>query len=651
MEIKFLTIKQVSDFFEENPAVHSCIEDLIEHSIASKRTSFSKQKYLKEFDCLKEFNIVTKEFEESFVLDYNQLPVSYVLIEIAEATMKEKVPIESIPCLSFANKFAEEIRKPEIRTFWYSDLKIQLESYLLVFLHQIHFVDITAFVDGITEEMKDQNPDVRSVDLTYKHVFSYLSDSEEKLSSIIIKMLSSDRTIDTARQSLQSIGKVNPTKAISLFNYFKEHGAAKQKDILNNLLNGLFYIDEAYYLNEAILLFDDNPLEGLFAITWFKYTNAKQIKDAFEFINNHPTNELELLQNIPTFYIRLIENVNTPEEIKTECFKYIGEYTKYEDLQLRNYLVWRTGMISGHDKEKYELLSIFMSWGKPDFLKDYFSHFESPKYLFELVRDSYLHHGMSVDMDLLRDALHSQYYNNQKEFSQELLGLLSDNIAIIRFAGIQVLMSRHGGLYEVDFLQLDETHQLRIIETLLPVPTNIEELLPLILTLKESSFPNVKSTLEENLKDLIWAYDYNLIELVEKFIDVSQDTDKQMLKSLNDSYLVYKNEKESKSKIKEFNPIENERENVDYFFRLVYEKNAELMEQAQSKSFFSMIAKNINVIRGSGFTSEGNTNISLMGQVGKSWLIDQRYSINPDKYEWQFKMNAIAKNYKSEQEG
>ena len=395
---------------------------------------------------------------------------------------------------------------------------------------------------------------------------------------------------------------------------------------------------------------NENPIEGLFAITWFNYTNSEQIKTAFDFVTKQTITELTFLQNIPTFYIRLIDNKFTAENIKRECFKYIGEFTKHEDSQLRNNLVWRTGMINGFDKEKYELLPNFMSWGKPYFLRDYFSHFDSPKYLFELVRESYLRHGMSVDVELLKDALHSQYYQNPKEFAQELLGLLSDNIAIIRFAGIQVMMSRHGGLYEVDFLQLDEAHQLRIIETLLPLPTNIEELLPLILTLRQSSFYRVKDTLEKQLKDLIWAYDYNLIELVEKFVDVSQDAGKQLIESLNASYLIYKDEKESKSKIRELNPIENELENVDYFFRLEHEKNAELMEQAQSKSFLSMLAKNINIIRGSGFTSEGNSNISLMGQVGKSWLIDQRYSINPDKYEWHFKMNAIAKNYKSETE-
>lgn len=650
MGINLLKIKEVKDFIEENYKIHCYITQLIKDSIKTKKNSFSKERYKKEYDCLKDFHLINRESSEHFLLDYNQLPVCYVLTEIAEATMQEKVPTEPIACLIFANKFAEEIRKPEIRTFWYSDLEIQLESYLLVFLHQIHFVDITAFVDGITEEMKDQIPDVRGVDNTYRYIFSYLSDSEERMSSMIIKMLSNERTIDTAKQCLQSIGKINPAKAVSLYKYFKENGAAKQNDILHNMLNGLFYLDESYYLNEAFNLFNENPIEGLLAITWFNYTSPEQIKTAFDFVTKQTINELAFLQILPTFYIRLIENKNTSDEIKTKCFKYIGEFTKHEDPQLRNNLVWRTGMINGFDKEKYDLLPNFMAWGKPYFLRDYFSHFNSPKYLFELVKDSYLHHGMSVDMDLLKEALHSQFYQNPNEFSKELLSLLSDNIAIIRFAGIQVLMSRHGGLYEVDFLQLDEVHQLRIIETLLPLPTNIEELLPLILTLRKSSYQVVQNTLEEQLKDLIWAYDYNLIKLVEKFIDVTKEKDTQLIESLNASYLIYKKEKDAKSKIKELNPIENELENVDYFFRLEHEKNAELMEQAQSKSFLSMLAKNIHVIRGSGFTSEGNTNISIMGQVGKSWLIDQRYSINPDKYEWHFKMNAIAKNYKSEGE-
>ncbi len=229
MEIKFLTIKQVKDFVEANPDVHNYIKDLIKHSIKSKKTSFSKEKYLKEYDCLKEFNFVNRESDKSFLLNYNQLPVCCVLAEIAEATMHEKVPIEPIACLIFANKFAEEIRKPEIRTYWYSDLEIQLESYLLIYLHQIHLVDITDFVEGITEEMKEEIPDVRSVDMTYKHVFSYLSDDEERMSSTIIKMLSSERTIDTARQALQDIGKKTLQKLFHYISILKKQEQQSKK--------------------------------------------------------------------------------------------------------------------------------------------------------------------------------------------------------------------------------------------------------------------------------------------------------------------------------------------------------------------------------------------------------------------------------------
>jgi hypothetical protein len=649
MGTRYLKIEDIKIFFQENPIIHNYIEELIKHSISVKRTSFSKKKFAKEYEALKKFEVINRESEETFLLDYSQLPVSYVLTEIAEVTMQEIAPTTAIGCLQFANRFTKEIRKPEERTFWYSDLETQLESYLLIYLHQAYSFDVTSFIEGITEEMKDEIPEVRAVDMVYGYVFPYLTDNEERMFATITSMLSGETTTDTAQHTLQSIGKINPAKASSLYNYCKTNGGIKHKNLFHNILKGLYYLDESFYLNEAFQLFNENTTEGLLAIISFQYTNLEHIEKAFEFVASQSIAEVDFLQNAPTFYIRIIENKNTSEDIRRQCFKHLSDYAKYDDQQLRNNLVWRTGMIDGYDKEKYELLDDFMSWeGTPYFLKNYFDRFKSPSYLFELVKNSYLQHGMNVDMSLLKEALHSQYYHNPKEFGRELLNLLSDNIAIVRFAGVQVLTSRHGGLYEVDFLELDEIHQLRVIETLLPLPTNIEELMPLILTLRKSSFNGVKNSLYKQLNELIWAYDYNLIELVEKFIDIELDADKELLEFLNTSYSIYKNEKEIKKRVKELNPIENELLNVDLFYRLENEKNAELMEKAQANSIFSKIAKNVSVIRGSGFSSEGKSDISMMGQIGKSWLIDQRYSINPDKYEWSFRMNAIARNYKNE---
>ena len=646
MNKTFLSINETAEFINNNPTIQSYIKTLIKASISIKKTAFAKAKFTKEFELLQQFELVREGLADFFILNYECLPVCYVLAEVAEEIMGEKIPIEPIPCLNFANRFAEEIRKPAIRTYWYSGLEIQFESYLLVYLHQVHHLDVINFVQNITDEMANENSDLKSVDLSLRNVFYFLNDTDEKLFSIIVSMLSSDRTKQAAYEALQNIGKVNPERADAFYVYSKRNNAIQHPEYLFHILNGLFYLNEPFYLNEAFEIFDKNPVESLLAIAWFDYSDSEQIRKAFEFINNKSIKEIEYLRNLPIFYSRLIENKNTPEGIKQKCFKLIRNLTTQEDSVLRNNLLFRTRMIKGYDKEKYELLHDFMAWGSPSVLNDYFNYFNSAHYLFELIRSSFLVHGMSVDMDLLKNAIHGQYLSTPKEFNQELLKLLTDNIAIIRFAGIQVMMSKYGGVYEVNFLELDEDLQIRAIETLLPLPINIEELLPLNLELRKSPFEKVKIKLEESLKELIWAYDYHLIELLKKHIDINAEADKKLFDTINQAYEVYLDEKERKNKIKELNPLENELDQIEMFFRLEHEKQAESMEEVQSKSVFAQIAKNISVIRGSGFNTEQNTNISIMGMVGASRLIDQRYSINPDKFEWDFKMNALNKNYK-----
>lgn len=643
---QFLTIEAVKGFYKNNGKIYECLKDLITHCINVKHLSFSKQKFQKEYQTLQTHDLVSRESSDSFQLDYKMLPVCYVLSEIAEETLQKKIPDDPINALKFANVFCEEIRKPNVRTWWYSDLEIQLESYLLVYLNQLNGVDVTAFIMSITEEMRDQIPDVRGTDLSYKHAFAYLNDNINQLFNAVTFLLSNDRSKHAGWDSLQNIGLINPGKGLQLYEYSKENGAININGFLPNLLIGLYRSNAIYCLNEAIAFFDENPNQSLLAISWFDYSDSAQITTAFDFITKQHITDTEYMRNSPIFYTRIIENQNTPEGIKQKCFKIIEELTKQEDEILRSNLVWRTSMIKGYDKEKYELLPNFMAWGRAHFLKDYFDHFDSPAYLFELIRQSYLYHGINTDFLLFKEALHGQYLLHQAEFEKQLLQLLADDIAIIRFAGIQILTSRYNGVYNANFLDLDEQHQIRVIETLLPLPVNIEDLLPLTLQLRSSPFENVREKLKAELTELIRAYDHKIIELTSNYLDQNNENDKSLLESLNEAYVIYHHEQEEKNKINEFNPLQNELEYVELFFRLEQEKQAEMMEKAQSQTFIAQIAKNISVIRGGGFKSELNPEISIMGKFSSSRLLDQRYSINPDAYEWNFKMHALTKNYK-----
>ena len=307
-------------------------------------------------------------------------------------------------------------------------------------------------------------------------------------------------------------------------------------------------------------------------------------------------------------------------------------------------------MIKGYDQEKYDLLPSFMAWGQPYFLSDYFNHFNSPHYLFSLVRETFLQYGMRVNMLLFKEALNRQFCRNPQEFSVGLLRMLSDDYAIIRYAGVQVLMSRHTGVYDINFLELDEEHQLRIIKTLLCSPHNIEDLMPLILVLRHSPYQEVARKLESGLIELIQAYGYHLIKLTQQHLSSESTADEALILVLNQAYAKHKEQQDAKKQVKELNPIENELEYLEFFYELEQEKKVESMARAQSKSVFNELVSTVHIIRGSAFASESNPTISPLGKIEISRLVDQRYNINPEMYEWQFRLDATTSNYKDSEE-
>lgn len=645
----YLIVAHCRSLIEDDPLIRQYLEELIRESIRTKKTSLSIETFKVQYDHLRPLELVSKEFEKFFVLDYETLPCCYVLAEVAEQMMGTAVPAEPVSALRFANQFAELIRQPNPRTFWYQSLELRFETYVLLWLHEIHGLDVTGFFQSFTTEIKAENPDLRSVDMLYQYAFPYLSDDNARQFEVIESLLRSEETKHIALEVVRSLGDVNPAKARDLYNYAKKHNGSVYEGLFTHFYKGLYQTDGDYILAEVMQLHDANPLESVRSINWLDYDNEEHISTIFAFTEANKQLDIEYQRALPPLYTRLIENQHTPEKIRLQYFELIAELTAQEDQQLRHDLVWRTGMIKGRDIDKMKLFPKFLAWGSPGFFSDYFSHFDSPAPLFEILRDAYLAHGMTVDLKLFDRAISGQYMLNREQFDIELLKFLSDDLAIIRFAGVTIMMSRYGGSYEVEFLKLDEEGQLRIIRSLLPTPASIEELMPMLMKLRNSPYALVRTELQLGLIGLIAAYDHHLVGMAKEQLDEKNQDDLLLLESLTNAYDTYKKNIDARLLIKELDPVENELPYFELFYQLEHEKQAEMMEQVSQQSFFGQFAKNIHILRGNAFNSEVNTTITPLAEVGTSRLMDRRHSINPEAYEWLFRMNLMEQNYEREE--
>lgn len=640
-----LSIQEARSFLEQNQTAASTIRSLLEHQISTKSLSFRKTDFQESYDKLFAFEGLLVDLDTNFRPNFENLIILEAVGNIAEKALNEPIPGEPIACLEFGKKFGEYIRQPKLNHHWNSNLELNSESYLLIYLNQEKGVNITEFVKSVTKEMEDQYIHVRGVDLLYTHAYPYLRDTIEVMYATARELLDAERTSDSGGNMLQNIGRINPLKAEQLYRYAKKACGETNQKILSRLIVGLFPRNESQYLSEAIELFQIDPLQGLLTLTWLEYTDVTVLKKAVAYIESQKIEEIDYLRNAPTFYIRLIENKHSPEDVINACFSKIRLFTKYEDQTLRNNLVWRTGMLKNRDKEKFDLLPDFMAWETPHFLRNYFDHFTSPRDLFILIRHAFLQHGMNVDMQLLGQPLDSQYMLHRPAFEKELALLLSDDIAILRYGGLQVISSHYGGLFTFDSSELSEDRQGRVIETLLSSPVNIEEILPLVLPFRNSPFPAIAEKLKDELIALIPAYEKHLVDMLLPKLDQSVKKDQELAEAVRTAYAMYSTELEAKTTIKEFDPFENEWTQLDAFYRLEREIQAENIEKAQSGSVFAQIARQVTIIRGSGWNSESQQEISMLQTFGVSRLMDRRYYTNPDKFEWRFRMNAIGKNY------
>lgn len=345
--MQFLTIRQATTFLEENPAAYEYIQLLVNEYIRARSPFLSKSTFHREFGYLKSFSFVQDESEKVFLLNFDSLPVCYVLMKIAEKMTHENMPVEPVACIRFIGRFAEMIRQPDPQTAWYANLRVQFETYALVYLHQVYEVDVTAFVEGLTGETRD----LMGTDIHYRYIFPYLHDDTKKQFAAISRMLSDERTEYAGLDALSNIGRIHPERAAALYEFAK----ASETRFLTPLLIELYPRNGGYYLDEAIELFKKDPLEGLLTLTGFDYHDEKHTRLAVDLIQRQKGTNADYLRMLPAFYVRLIENKNTPEETVQQCFKEIEALAAYEDLLLRDDLAWRIGRIKGRDKEKNDL--------------------------------------------------------------------------------------------------------------------------------------------------------------------------------------------------------------------------------------------------------------------------------------------------------
>jgi len=643
--MKLLTITAVRDFFQQNPELEAKLKKLFCISHVNKQALF-KEEDINEYQDLIDCGFLNKP-GGSYEFDFSLLPVCYVLKQAAQERLCSAVPEKISEALAFADQFYLSLREPKPNFSWYLNLAMEFDRFLLVWLNQEIGIDISEFYKSITPEMLDQSSALRSFGNNYSGAFPFLTDSNETTLNMIRWMHSDENAKHFAGDAVTDLAKENPKRAASFYQFAKAGDAIADGDTLSRLLIELYTADPDKYFAEAEWLFGSAPEKGSVAISWLPYTDPSHIKKAFDLMDTITVDPVQLPSQAPAFYTRIVENKNTPDEVRTACFIKIGELLKIADDNFRANLIHRLGWMDAYEEEKFLLLPQIVNIN-PRYITDIFKKFKRADLLFAFFKSIYLELGPKINLNLFTDAFADMQRNNAAGFEEQLLFLLTDDLPMLRMAGVQVLGSKYSGMYVVDFLKLNEAGQLRAIETLLPHPHSIEQLLPQILFLRNSEHSHVKASLLGQLKELIWAYDHHLVDMITPLIDLESKADQNFLKEVNGAFEEYLKVKGLKQKISEFNPVLNEPEDYEYYYQIEQEQRAKMMEKAGQMSFIGQLAKEISIIRGNAFKVESSKDITRTAEVSTSMLLDMRYYRNPDAYEFNFQQQ-FKKDYDTEE--
>jgi hypothetical protein len=218
----------------------------------------------------------------------------------------------------------------------------------------VYDLDITGFLNIVTDEMRELSPALRVFESDYAGAIPHLRDDVKKTFETIEYLYSKDDISYLATDCLENIGERNKEKAAELYTFGKVNGAIKYERFLPILLIHLYPIEKSKYYQEVIELYNQNAVQGLIALSFLKYDTSDEIEKVFDFIVKNKAPELDYLRQLPSLLCRLIENSSTPETVRTLCFAEIKELLKVDDEQLKGNLLMRFQIINGFEREKME---------------------------------------------------------------------------------------------------------------------------------------------------------------------------------------------------------------------------------------------------------------------------------------------------------
>ncbi|MEH6680323.1 MAG: hypothetical protein V7724_07225 [Sediminicola sp.] len=571
-------------------------------------------------------------------LNPNSIEFNKTLLKIAEDKLKRKIPKSIIEALSFVEDFQEKLKeengiaKDVING--YGKLIRGLQGYILYKLHSDGF-DIKKY---FLNELKPKEDRENELFLFEQHIYRFLPYSKysaKEIWKICQKTLASnDRYyVDEFARNLASN---NFKLAKDIYSIAIKSEQPNNTFFIASLLIGLQNNGLEVVYEKAFELQNKHPQQGYHVLSSLKNLSNKQNVSIFQLVSNDHLPET--VGSKTQVICSLIDNVKVSEELRRDCFNLITTYLQQENKESVKIVFHRIiYSLKSFEAEKYKLLHIYLE-NTHDFsvIESFFYNYENPEYLFHLMKMFYKAGWQRGAINQFESSIYHFWNNDTQKTEKQILELFrpEDKFGMLP---VEIIMTGSFGAIPIDLLKLKtKRQQAKAIEAITLFPHNFDRLLPVVLPLRQSPYPEVIKFLQIKLSELIYdAYHKSLLDDIENLLDESKE-DKAFVRPLKKVYKNYEFTVLKKKSINDLNPYENERDLMDLYYSLEHENRAKMMQDINEnpKGILAAVGKSTIIVRGNSWKQELEDKIMQLGKVESSFILDARLFKNPDLQEY-----------------
>lgn len=600
-----------------------------------------KDKYecaeIADYDLLLEQKILrTANGSSGFLeINFDSILFNEQLLAVSEKKLDCKPSTVIRDALHFADDLKEYLLNINSPDYKQNNLDKLINAFKVFLLQKLNDPEVVYehFIKILKDKKKDRKQRLDFISLYFKFLIVSNSSEETVLRSCLDYNAQEKYSHNFTYNFLKGLSEDYFDTAQSLAEYACRDINEKYEFFIPPLLIGLFPKSQNSIFGTVLSLYEKNKVIALKALSGFTFSDKPMIKKLFQLLSDlEPVSE-ELADLKSLLLCRIIENNTASNQLKADCIKEIRTMLQAEDHKTAQTVLSNIQYnMEDYEFEKYYLLNVYLESTKNlKVLKHFFHNYKDPQYLFEILVKRHDALGYRGSIELFNNAINRFFDVNREETEAQILHLFS--FRNYSFLVLKIILRIRGGIYQIDLLKGSKEAQMQAVESMCSFPYSIDDLLILLLKFRESSFEEVRQYLQDKLSELVLEVYHELLLDAVKTNLGSSKTDQDFLEPLEKAMEKYLEIKKFKEEYNDLNPMKNERDLMDLYYRLEHEVHARIPKDInEDKNSFLYDVKNKVIVRAKSWKNEHSGEIQPLGYFESKMMIDSRAYKNPLVY-------------------